>query len=187
MMNNQNMKETARVGLRLWSTGDLPLLERLLGDPRMTEYLGGPEDPETMRKRHENFCRLPTTDTGLMYVITVGPEELPAGSIGYWQKEWNDQTVWETGWSVLPEFQGRGIATKATLLIIEQARAARKHRYLHAFPSVDNHPSNAICRKTGFEFQGEYEFEYPPGNPVQCNDWRFDLFFEEIDPDGGVK
>jgi RimJ/RimL family protein N-acetyltransferase len=55
------------------------------------------------------------------------------------------------------------------------ARSERKHRFLHAYPSVDNAPSNAICPKLGFTLLGSYEFEYPPGRFMQCNDWRFDL------------
>lgn len=51
-----------------------------------------------------------------------------------------------------------------------------RHRFLHAYPSIDNPPSNALCRKLGFELMGEYDFEYPPGHQMRCNDWRFDLF-----------
>jgi RimJ/RimL family protein N-acetyltransferase len=47
---------------------------------------------------------------------------------------------------------------------------------MHAFPSVDNAPSNAICRKLGFELLEEsLEFEYPKGNVLRCSDWRLDL------------
>jgi RimJ/RimL family protein N-acetyltransferase len=77
---------------------------------------------------------------------------------------------------VLPAFQGRGIAGMATAQAIATARSEHKHRFLHAFPSVDNAPSNAICRKLGFTLLGEYEFEYPKGSFMQCNDWRLDLF-----------
>jgi hypothetical protein len=64
----------------------------------------------------------------------------------------------------------------ATALAIAVARSERKHRFLHAFPSVDNAPSNAICRKLGFTLVEECEFEYPPGSFMRCNDWRLDLF-----------
>jgi RimJ/RimL family protein N-acetyltransferase len=77
---------------------------------------------------------------------------------------------------VIPPFQGRGIGGLATAQAIAMARAEGKHRFLHAYPSVDNAPSNAICRKLGFTFLGPYEFEYPPGHLMQCNDWRLDLF-----------
>jgi RimJ/RimL family protein N-acetyltransferase len=98
------------------------------------------------------------------------------GSVGYWEKDWRGETVYETGWSVLPEFQGRGLAVAGTRLVIDAARAERRHRYLHAFPSVENAPSNAICRKLGFELLGEYDFEYPKGHWMRCKDWRLELF-----------
>jgi RimJ/RimL family protein N-acetyltransferase len=98
------------------------------------------------------------------------------GSVGYWERTWRGEHVYETGWSVLPTFQGRGIARPATAQAIDLARSERKHRFLHAFPSVDNPPSNAICRRLGFTLVEETEFEYPPGNLMQCNDWRLDLF-----------
>ncbi len=169
-------KEQIDVAIRPWSADDLPLLERLMGDPAMTEHLGGPESPEKIRERHERYCRIRDADNGPMFVIVVGRERAAAGSIGYWEREWQGQHVWETGWSVLPEFQGRGIATRAIAAIIGRACAAQKHRYLHAFPAVDNGPSNAICRKAGFTFQAAVDFEYPPGHRMRCNDWRLDLF-----------
>ena len=79
------------------------------------------------------------------------------------------------GWSVLPEFQGWGIATRAVAAALEGLRAERSHRFVHAFPSVENLPSNAVCRKTGFTLLGEVEFEYPPGRYMCSNDWSFDL------------
>ena len=77
---------------------------------------------------------------------------------------------------MLPEFQGQGVATRATQAVVERARGEGKHQFIHAFPSVDNLPSNAICRKVGFALQGEVDFEYPPGKFMRCNDWRLNLF-----------
>ena len=59
-------------------------------------------------------------------------------------------------------------------------KAERKHQFLHAYPSVENDPSNAICRKLGFELVGLDEYEYPKdsGNIMRCNDFRLDLFAE---------
>jgi RimJ/RimL family protein N-acetyltransferase len=164
------------VDLRLWAQGDLPLLERLMGDPAMMEHLGGPEMPEKIRSRHARYCQIDNSGTGNMFVIVASPERAAAGSIGYWERVWRGQQVWETGWNVLPEFQGQGIATRAAVLLVERARESGKHRFLHAFPSVDNDPSNAICRKVGFALLEEVDFEYPPGNLMRCNDWRLDLF-----------
>jgi RimJ/RimL family protein N-acetyltransferase len=168
-------KQQTEVRLRPWSEGDLWLGARLLGDPEMTKYLGGPETPEQIRARHERWGKMGETGKGRMFVILVGPEGSEAGSIGYWEREEAGETVWETGWSVLPEFQGRGIATRAIAEAVKSAREEGKHRFVHAYPSVDNAPSNAICRKAGFTNAGEFEFEYPPGNPIRCNDWYLEL------------
>jgi RimJ/RimL family protein N-acetyltransferase len=170
-MEAENLPGQGEVSLRPWSGEDLPLLVRLLGDPRMTEHLGGPESPEKLRERHERYTGIHGSGHGEMFVIEVGPAGEPAGSIGYWEKEWQGETVWETGWSIVPEFQGRGIATRAALLAVEAARAEAAHRSIHAFPSVDNAPSNAVCRKAGFTLRGAFDFEYPPGNTLRCNDW----------------
>jgi RimJ/RimL family protein N-acetyltransferase len=164
------------IDIRPWSTDDLPLLERLMGDPRMTEHIGGPESPEKIRERHARYCQPANSEHGGMFVVVAGPQKLPAGSIGYWDTIWHDQKVWETGWSVLLKFQGQGVATRATAAVVELARAAGTYRFMHAFPSIHNGVSNAICRKAGFTFLEEEEFEYPKGKIMRCNTWRLDLF-----------
>ena len=165
------------VRLRPWAEGDSPLLARLMGDPEMTKYLGGPEDSEQLARRHQRYVALTDSGKGQMFVIVGGDQQEPVGSVGYWETEWQGRLVWETGWSVLPEFQGQGIATKATVAVVEQARAQGKHRFIHAFPSVDNGASNAVCRKAGFTLASEVEFESwrVPGQIIRFNDWRLDL------------
>jgi len=143
----------------------------------MTEYLGGPETPEQLRKRHKRYYAPDDQEKGRMFVIVIGADAV--GSVGYWEREWRGEPVWETGWSVLPEFQQRGLATKGVTAAIERARAEQKCRFMHAFPSTENLPSNVLCRKVGFALLGEVEFEYPPGNLMHCNDWRFELYKEK--------
>jgi RimJ/RimL family protein N-acetyltransferase len=172
-----NREQSMDVNLRSWSEDDLALLERLMGDPAMTVHLGGPESAEQIQKRHKTYSQIEHTGKGRMFVIVAGAEQIAVGSVGYWEIEHEGESVWETGWSILPEFQGKGIATQATALAVEKARAEGKHRFIHAFPSVENHASNAICRKVGFTLQGEIDFEYwrLPGKFMRCNNWRFDL------------
>ncbi len=138
------MSEPASSTVRIepWGKDDLPLLEKLMGDPEMTEHLGGPESPEKVAERQARYERL--------------------------------APIYEIGWSVIPAYQGRGIAGMATAQAM--ARADGKHRFMHAFSSVDNLPSNAISRKLGFTLVEERQFEYPPGSFMRCNDWRLDLF-----------
>jgi RimJ/RimL family protein N-acetyltransferase len=162
------------VHLRPYTDDDLWIQVRFLGDPAMTEHLGGPETEEQVRKRHASYLAMNDSVEGAMFVIEDGPDRAPAGSVGYWEHREDDgSVVWETGWFVLPELQGRGIATVATRLAIDAAWAAVR-RPVHAYPSVTNAPSNAICRKVGMRLVGASEFEYPTGHWMTCNDWVID-------------
>lgn len=149
----------------------MPLLAAL-NSLEMTEHLGGQETQEQLEKRLRRYITARTDEVSMFKLVVDGA---PAGSVGFWAREWKDWQVYETGWSVLPEFQGRGIASQAMMAVIEIARRAMKHAEMHAFPSVDNGPSNAICRKLGFELLGECEFEYPKGHWMPSNDWRLTL------------
>lgn len=165
----------ARVHLEAWEPLDLRLLVRLVGDPRMMEHLGGAEPPEKIAQRHERYLKVGPKGSGQMFKIVDDATRQRVGSVGYWPKQWRDEEVYETGWMVVPDFQGRGIAAAGTQQVIEMARAERTHRFMHAFPSVENAPSNAICRKLGFTLLGASDFEYPPGHMMRCNDWRLEL------------
>lgn len=152
-----------------------PALERRANTPEMQAHLGGVESEESIAARHRRILGNARSGAGSMFLIMVEDEPDPVGSVGYWEKEWLGQTVYEMGWKVLPGFQGRGLAVGATIAGIGLAAAEDRHRWAHAYPKVDNAPSNAVCRKAGFELLGEVDFEYPKGNPIRCNDWRFDL------------
>ena len=67
------------------------------------------------------------------------------------------------------------LAVAATAQAIELAKRDDQHRFMHAFPNVENAASNAICRKLGFELLEACEFEFPKGHFMTCNDWRLDL------------
>ena len=167
------------ISLRRWQASDLPLLERLLGDPAMTQHIGGPETPEQLRRRLERYCQDSAISHVYMFVIQLEPAQTGIGSIGFWERAWQGEPILESGWRILPEHQGQGIATQSLNMLLELARDQKSRRYLHAFPAVDNLASNVLCKKSGFHLQSEVDFEYPPGHFMRSNDWRFDLFERE--------
>jgi RimJ/RimL family protein N-acetyltransferase len=154
-----------------WGAGDLALLERLVGDPEMMEHLGGPESAEKIAARQ---ARYEQADSGMFKIVDEATGE-GVGSVGYWDRSWRGAQVYEVGWSVVPASQGRGVAGSATAQVIAMATSERSHPFLHAFPSIDNAGSNAICRKLGFTLLGECKLEYPPGRVMRCSDWRLAL------------
>jgi RimJ/RimL family protein N-acetyltransferase len=161
-----------KVRIETWADTDLLLLHRL-NVPEMMEHLGGPESEEKLLARHMQY--LGNGGTGGMFSIILLPECEAVGFVGYWERVWQGETVFEMGWSVLPPFQGMGIATAAAAAAAAKASAEQKYRYIHAFPSINNPASNAICRKLDFLFIAESELEYPRGSFMQCNDWCLDL------------
>ena len=164
----------ADVGMRPYAEEDFGLLERLLGDPAMMVHLGGPESPEKMRARHERYLASDPEKSGL-FTIMVGSEATAVGWTGYWESSWRAEVVWETGWHVLPEYQGQGIATAGVALALERAREHDASRVVRALPAVENAASNALCKRLGFTRLGEVEVEYPTGRMLRGWDWELDL------------
>ncbi|WP_430177297.1 GNAT family N-acetyltransferase [Peribacillus simplex] len=161
-----------KIEIKPWEDKDLALLFQQ-NAPEMMEHLGGPENNEQILKRHQRYLQI--GDKGCMFSIIPFPEAEAVGSVGYWQTLWNNENVYEIGWSVLPSFQGKGIASHAVKALIERIKAERKYKYIHAFPSINNPASNVICRKLKFNLISECEFEYPPGNFMPCNNWCLEL------------
>src|SRR4051794_37633288 len=126
------------VRLERWSAADHDLLAALNGDPAQMAHVGGAETAEKIAERQARYV----ADPG-QFRIVAGDGGRGAGWVGFWTREWRGETVYEIGWSVLPAFQGRGIASAATALAVEEARRARAAEAVHAFPGVDNAPSNA--------------------------------------------
>ena len=164
--------------LEPWSESALALL-RQINTPQMRRHVGGPETENELLARHRRYLAMPETGRGRMFAVLVDGEAV--GSIAYHRREWQGQEVYETGWNVLPAHQGRGIAAAAGAALVAVVREAARQpgapTALHAFPSVDNAPSNALCGRLGFTLLGACDFEYPAGSGtmMRSNDWRLDL------------
>lgn len=161
------------IRLRAWTQADLGLLQQA-NTPEMTEHLGGPETADQLLDRHHRYLKLKDPGAGQMLAVIL-PDGQPAGIIGYWERPWLHEQVYETGWHVLPGLHGRGIATAAARAVAALARTHRRHPHLHAFPATGHPASNAVCRKAGFALLGETDIEYPPGSYMRCNNWRLEL------------
>jgi RimJ/RimL family protein N-acetyltransferase len=73
-----------------------------------------------------------------------------------------------------PEFQGRGLAGEALELLLRRIRADLSIDSVHAFPSVSNAASNALCRKFGFALLEQCDGGYA-GQALRCNHWELVL------------
>lgn len=155
--------------LRSLTRSDLPLYQRLYRDERMWVELGGVPGQDIATKL-ESDARSAGEDRHWVLVIVTDSGEA-AGTVALWDHEWEGETIDEIGWMVLPDFQGLGLASAAVAEALRRADAAKRWQVLHAFPATTNAPSNALCRKHGFEHSGPIDYVYR-GRTLHVNHWR---------------
>ncbi|MCS5734072.1 GNAT family N-acetyltransferase [Herbiconiux daphne] len=161
----------AEVHIEPWADGDRWLLDRA-NTPEMTDHLGRPETIDELDQRHAKYLRYWQSGEARMFRIVRGDE--PLGGIGWWSSRWGEVDVHETGWFVLPEAQGRGVASAAVQLVIGDARSRAEHDLLIACPEVGNVASNALCARSGFTLRGTEELPFR-GTTLHTNVWGLDL------------
>lgn len=142
--------------------------------PEMTAHLNGIESEHQLLDRNARYLRLWEAGEARMFVI-ADEHGCSLGSIGFWNVEWRGEPAFETGWFVLPEAQGRGVASRALGPMLDEARQHRAgRRFGTAFPSVENAGSNGICRRAGFELVGTVTDDFR-GAALMMNEWVLDL------------
>src|SRR2546423_15307225 len=87
------MGEQDPIRLEPWAADDLPLVERLMGDPTMTEHLGGPESPEKLAERQARYAR---RGSGMFKVVDEETGDA-IGSVGFLGRDWRGQPVFQNG------------------------------------------------------------------------------------------
>ena len=153
---------------------DEDLTVRLECDPELMRHIGGARPEADVRATHKRRLALMEKGDAHMYKIVDETTNEALGTIGIWKIDWKEPQAYEMGWMVLPENQGKGVATEAAQLLLEQARSNPEVHSVYAFPAVSNGASNAIALKLGMENQGEFDNEDFAGI-LRCNDWRIDL------------
>jgi RimJ/RimL family protein N-acetyltransferase len=164
------------ITLRPWQAGDVGILHRS-NTPAMTKHVGGPETDEAVEARQLRYMRMWETGEARMFAIVEsgkGADDVALGGAGWWPSMWRDQPVYEAGWGVVPEAQGRGVAKAAVSLLIADARSHAERRLLTAFPSIENVPSNSLCASAGFQSHGIESFPFR-GTTLTVNAWALEL------------
>lgn len=156
--------------LRMGTPDDEWLTVALETDPRVMAELGGPWTAEEARAAHRRRMATIANDGNWWFVILPEGEHSPVGTIGVWASEIDGEAVSEAGWMILPEHQGKGHASEALRVLIELAREDGKWGDIHACPGATNAPSNALCRKLGFELLGTVMADYADRH-FECNHW----------------
>jgi RimJ/RimL family protein N-acetyltransferase len=161
---------TPAVRLRPYVDADRWLTETIETSPVMRADLGGPLAAADIPGIHARRLEGMAADRLWYFTVELEPEGMAVGTICLWSDAVAGELRSEAGWAILHEFQGRGLATDALRLLLERAREDGRWGDIHAFPGVSNAPSNAVCRKAGFEDVGEETVVYA-GRQLRCNHW----------------
>jgi RimJ/RimL family protein N-acetyltransferase len=162
------------VDLVPYGPDDLWLTLELEMDPDVMSELGGPRPREELDEVHERRLNTKIDGEDWWFKIVPGPGDEPAGTIGMWPATHGEGEIYEVGWMVLPAHQGRGIASEALAMLIDRVRADGRFDAIHAFPGATNAPSNALCRKFGFELLDETEVTFRD-QTLRVNHWALAL------------
>ncbi|SCL14076.1 GNAT family N-acetyltransferase [Micromonospora inyonensis] len=162
--------------LRDVEPGDSPAYVRMRCDPAMMAHLGGPYSEERAESQVGRDLALVASGAGMVKMIVVDSPvpETVAGTVALWRHEIDGAAAAEIGWMVLPGHQGQGLARWAVSGVLDEARRDSRWSVVHAFPGVDNAPSNRLCRRLGFTLAGEREMSFRD-QLFRINHWVLDL------------
>ncbi|MFF8994796.1 GNAT family N-acetyltransferase [Streptomyces sp. NPDC014983] len=154
---------------------DVDAYVRMRCDPVMMADLGGPLPRAGMADKVRRDAAEAAADRAWLRMIVPDPArpEVVAGTVTLWAHDTGAGPLSEIGWMVLPEFQGRGLARRAVVALLEQARDQDRWGVVHAFPATADAPSNGICRSVGFRFLAEMDTEFA-GRTLRTNHWVVD-------------
>jgi RimJ/RimL family protein N-acetyltransferase len=119
--------------------------------------------PPTLEQAIDVITRWQTLDAPFGYfIIEVGTSREPAGWVHAKPCKHLDGAI-ELGWRLHPSFWGRGIATVAARLLIEQFLSANQDCVFTATTLVANERSQRVMARLGLVSQREYLHadEYP--------------------------
>ena len=166
------------VGIEAGSSGTAPPAISLEpwgpGDEGLLRQLAGGRNVSALQERYEQLNR---SGEGWIYKIVDLASGSGVGSVGYWERSWRGDTIYEIASSVLPGSRGRGFGAEAVRRVIEVVKGEFGPHFIHAFTPADDAWSNDLYRQLGFEPAGS--FDAKDGVAVRYNDWRFDLFAHE--------
>lgn len=143
---------TERLQLRCLRNDDWPVLERILTDPTVRQFLGGPVGSELLTK-------LSTSELGSqegVFVVVAGSAAVGTVSIDH---ERDDR---ELSYQFLPEHWGNGYAKEACRAVLDWAWKTTDSESLIAVTQSANARSLQLLDRLGFVFETtfiEYEAE----------------------------
>jgi len=146
---------TTRLRLRWLTTSDAALMLTIWNDPDFIRHVGdrGIRTLAEARQAMVDGVLKLYEDLGYGPYLLESPDDgSPMGICGLFKRDNLDYP--DIGYSLLPEFRGRGYALEAARAVLIHARDYLGLSQLKAIVSQDNTPSVRLLEKLGMQFEG---------------------------------
>jgi RimJ/RimL family protein N-acetyltransferase len=153
---------TERLRLRRSRPEDAEAISVYRSDPEVHRYQGWDRlDPVGIRSEIERMAdRLPGEAGGWVQLTAeLRDTGQLVGDVGMSPAD-DDPTVIKLGYTMAPEFQGKGFATEAIAALIEYAFDRLDARVARIYASAENTPSIRVAEKVGMVLVERFEREY---------------------------
>lgn len=153
---------TPRLHLRRMTADDLDDLTRMHLDPRVMATLGGVRSPEhTSDWLQRQMGHWERCGFGLWMARECQTGQF-AGRGGLHHVDIDGRDEIEVGYSFLPEFWGRGLATELACESIRAAFTVLNVPELVCFTLTTNHASQRVMQKAGFRYERDLLYKDLP-------------------------
>ena len=148
--------ETERLHFRMPRESDFPEYEKWQANIEVQRYLGGKTMDRVQAWRHLAYLVGHWAFRGYgYYAVEEKATGQLIGRIGF-----TNQIGWpgfELGWTIAPEYQGRGYATEAARMLLPYAFDVLDQQHVISLIHPDNTPSRKVAEKLGEKIEGETE------------------------------
>jgi RimJ/RimL family protein N-acetyltransferase len=148
--------ETELLRFRRFREADFPTYEQWCARMEIMRYLGGKTFDRVHAWRHLAYMMGHWDMLGYGYYAV---EEKATGTL-IGRMGFTNQAGWpgfELGWTVVPEYQGRGYATEGSRMLLRYAFDVLGRERVISLIHPDNAPSRRVAEKLGQRVEGETE------------------------------
>ena len=146
--------ETERLRFRMLRESDFPTIEKHCADINVMRYLGGKTMDTAQAWRHLAYQMAHWQLLGCgYYAVEDKATGTFVGRCGY-----TAHPGWpgfELGWTIWPEFQGRGFASESARVLLQQAFTTLDQPHVISIIHRDNAPSRRVAEKLGETIEGD--------------------------------
>ena len=138
-----------------WITlDDADLMLSVWNDPAFIEHVGD-RGIQSVEQAHEALLngafKLYENHGYGPFRVALSDDDTAIGTCGLFRREGFDEP--DIGWSILPDYCGRGYAHEAAVAILEFARSELGLRRITAFITPANTPSIGLATKLGLQYE----------------------------------